>query len=234
MIQAERKAASINKALELAASLATNSPVQIALLEGLAGKSMDPKKNKGTTPAKPVQLAAEPVALTQLTSMANANSRPLLTLITQQLNWPGKPSTAPARDPVKPLTDSERALFEKGRTVYNTICFACHQASGLGLPGLAPTLVGSDWVTGPADKLIRIVTQGLTGPIEVNGTKWQLEMPAVTHLSDEELAAVLTYVRREWENEGTPVTQTDIAATRAKINGRTTAWTAIELQKPLK
>jgi mono/diheme cytochrome c family protein len=59
-------------------------------------------------------------------------------------------------------------------------------------------------------------------------------MPAVTHLSDEELAAVLTYVRREWENEGTPVTQTDIAATRAKINGRTTAWTAIELQKPLK
>jgi mono/diheme cytochrome c family protein len=135
---------------------------------------------------------------------------------------------------VKPLNEAEKALFEKGHTVYNTICFACHQPSGLGLPGLAPTLVGSDWVTGPADRLVRIVLQGLTGPIEVNGTKWQLEMPAVTHLSDEELAAVLTYVRREWENDGTPLTPTEITATRAKISGRTTAWTASELQKPLR
>ena len=89
-------------------------------------------------------------------------------------------------------------------------------------------------MTGPADRLVRIVLQGLTGPIEVNGTKWQLEMPAVTHLSDEELAAVLTYVRREWENDGTPLTPTEITATRAKISGRTTAWTASELQKPLR
>ena len=234
MVQSERKPASMNKALDLAASLKANSPVQIALLEGLSGKSSDPKKNKSTTQAKPIQLAAEPAALLQLTSKANANLSPVLALINQQLNWPGKPSTAPAREPVKPLTEAEKALFEKGRVVYNTICFACHQPSGLGLPGLAPTLVGSDWVTGPPDKLVRIVTQGLTGPIEVNGTKWQLEMPAVTHLSDEDLAAVLTYVRREWENEGTPVTSADITATRAKINGRTTAWTAVELQKPLR
>lgn len=234
VIQAERKPASMNKALDLAASLTANSPVQISLLEGLSGKPSDPKKSKGSTQAKPIQLAAEPAALTQLAATAKPNLSPVLALITQQLTWPGKPSTAPAREPLKPLTESEKAMFEKGRVVYNTICFACHQPSGLGLPGLAPTLVGSDWVTGPADKLIRIVTQGLTGPIEVNGTKWQLEMPAVTHLSDEDLAAVLTYVRREWDNEGTPVSPADITATRAKINGRTTAWTAVELQKPLK
>ena len=233
-IQSERKPASITRLLELATSLAANAPVQTALLEGLSGKSSDPKKAKSNAQAKPVQLAAEPDSLKQLESKAAANVKPLLALISQQLSWPGKPVTVAAREPAKPLTEAEKALFEKGRVVYNTICFACHQPSGLGLPGLAPTLVGSDWVTGPSDRLVRIVLQGLTGPIEVNGTKWQLEMPAVTHLSDEDIAAVLTYVRREWENDGSPLTPTDVTAMRAKIAGRTTAWTATELQKPLR
>lgn len=233
-IQSERKPTSITRVLDIATSLAGNPSVQTAVLEGLSGKPSDPKKAKTNTAAKPIQLASEPDSLKQLESRATPNIKPLLALISQQLSWPGKPATGPVRAPVKPLNEAEKALFEKGRAVYNTICFACHQPSGLGLPGLAPTLVGSDWVTGPADRLVRIVLQGLTGPIEVNGTKWQLEMPAVTHLSDEELAAVLTYVRREWENDGTALTPTDITATRAKISGRTTAWTASELQKPLR
>ena len=79
---------------------------------------------------------------------------------------------------------------------------------------------------------IRDAVAGLTGPIEVGGTKWQLEMPGLPILSDEDIAGVLTYIRREWEHAGSAVSPQQVAAVRAQTKSRTRPWTSGELQKP--
>jgi mono/diheme cytochrome c family protein len=61
-----------------------------------------------------------------------------------------------------------------------------------------------------------------------------MEMPAVTFFTDEQLAALLTYVRREWQNDGTAVKVAEVAKVRAQIAGRTTPWTAGELMKAVR
>jgi mono/diheme cytochrome c family protein len=87
---------------------------------------------------------------------------------------------------------------------------------------------------GPADLTARIVMHGLSGPVTVSGRTWNLEMPPLPHLTDEDIANVLTYMRREWDHTGTPVSAKDIAKIRAATQGRTKAWTATELKKPFK
>ena len=67
------------------------------------------------------------------------------------------------------------------------------------------------------------------GPIEVNGTAWNLEMPGQGHLSDEELAQVLSYVRRAFGHRATTVAPADVTAMRAANKDRKEPWTAGEL-----
>ena len=87
---------------------------------------------------------------------------------------------------------------EDGAQVYNTLCVACHGPDGKGLNGLPP-LVGSDWPKGPAERTIKIVLQGMTGPVEVAGKSYNIDMPPQgAVLSDEKIAAVLTYVRKNF------------------------------------
>jgi mono/diheme cytochrome c family protein len=150
--------------------------------------------------------------------------------VERQITWQGKPGAVEVK--VVPLTPEQQALFSKGKTVYATLCGVCHQPTGAGMPGLAPPLLNSEWVLGPADRAIRIVLGGLTGPVEVAGTKWQLEMPGLPILSDEDVAAAITYIRREWEHSESAVSPQEVAAIRAATKGRTKPWTAEDLQKP--
>ena len=114
---------------------------------------------------------------------------------------------------------------------YVEICQACHQATGLGLPGAFPPLAGSEWVNGRADVPIAIVLKGLQGEITVKGVKYGgAMMPWESVLNDADLAATLTYVRSQWGNRGTPVTAAQVRAVRARFASRTTAWTALELK----
>ena len=99
---------------------------------------------------------------------------------------------------IKPLSPEQMALMEKGRAYYPT-CGNCHGASGAGTAGLAPALAGTEWVTGPPEWLARIILQGLSGPVEVNGETWNGVMPPHGHLAeldDETLAGLMTYLRR--------------------------------------
>jgi mono/diheme cytochrome c family protein len=131
------------------------------------------------------------------------------------------------------LTADQQKLFESGRTVYNTLCAACHQPTGTGMEGLAPALLDSEWVLGSADVLPRIILHGLSGPIKVNNQSWALEMPPLgLALSDEQIAGVLTYIRREWEHNASPISVQAVAKIRAQNKNRTKAWTADELKKP--
>ncbi len=226
----ERRGPKIARLLELAAAQKAGSSRQIALLNGMAGKSAAKAPAKGARTPNLIKLDAAPTSLAALQAEPKAKS--LAAKIERQLTWPGKPGALEVK--VVPLTPEQQALFTKGKVTYTTLCGVCHQPTGAGMPGLAPPLLNSEWVLGPADRAIRIVLGGLTGPIEVAGTKWQLEMPGLPILSDEDVAGALTYIRREWEHSESAVSPQEVAAVRAATKGRTKPWTAEELQKPFK
>ena len=96
-------------------------------------------------------------------------------------------------------------------------CTACHQATGLGLPGVFPPLAGSEWVNGPAENLIRIQLRGLMGPITVAGNEFNSAMPPNHAMSDDQIAEVLTYIRSEWGNTGSAVTADMVKALRSEV-----------------
>src|SRR5258708_17086498 len=102
------------------------------------------------------------------------------------------------------LTADELKRFEAGESIYQLTCIACHQYHGLGLESLAPPLAGSEWVVGSEERLVRIVLQGLRGRVSVKDHVWDMDMPGLSSLDDEEVAEVLTYVRLEWANNAAP------------------------------
>lgn len=140
--------------------------------------------------------------------------------------WPDK---AGAEPPPRPLTVEESRLFGQGRTLYNMTCATCHHGDGGGLEGVAPPLAGVDWVTGPADRSARILLHGLSGPIEVLGKTYNLEMPAFGFMVDDQIAALLTYIRRAWGHSADPVSPAFVSGLRQKYSARERAWSAAEL-----
>ncbi len=118
-----------------------------------------------------------------------------------------------------------------GLEVYAT-CTACHQATGLGLPGAFPPLAGSEWVTGKPEIPIAIVLHGMQGEITVKGTKYnQMMMPWGTTFNDQEIANVVTYIRSQFGNKAPAVTAPQVAAVRTATKARKTQWTVAELKK---
>jgi len=119
-----------------------------------------------------------------------------------------------------------------GKKLFNTpgACVSCHQPNGQGIPGVYPPLAGSEWAQGPEDRVLRILMNGLNGPVSVKGTTYSASaMPAFgpsgSNWSDEKIAAVLSYVRQEWGNKAPPITPETVAAVRALVADHP-AWTA--------
>lgn len=105
--------------------------------------------------------------------------------------------------------------MEKGKRVYMQTCFACHQPTGLGLPGVFPPLAKSDFLLADKDRAIRSVVKGLSGPITVNGKPFNGVMPPVA-LNDEQVANVLTYVANSWGNTSPAFTVDEVRRARAE------------------
>jgi len=114
------------------------------------------------------------------------------------------------------------AAAAQGKRVYESVCGVCHGPDGLGKPGQAPPLAGSEWVnTKGFDRLAHIPLTGLNGPMQVEGKDWSLSMaPMGAALSDADLAAVLTYIRNSWGNKAGEVTTDDVKAVRAALGAR--------------
>ena len=111
------------------------------------------------------------------------------------------------------------AFWELGKKQYDTpgSCVTCHQPTGAGLPGAFPPVAESEWVNGPVENLIRIQLRGIAGPIKVKGVDYNSVMPAMAQQTDEQVAAVLTYVRNSFGNSASAVTPEQVAALRTEV-----------------
>ncbi len=117
----------------------------------------------------------------------------------------------------------------KGKALYLVSCSACHQPNGQGLEGIAPPLAGTRWPSESEDRLARIVLHGLRGPITVAGKEYNLEMPAMGFFDDQDIAAILTYIRGTWGKPSQPATPKTISLIRAQNQDRADSWTIEEL-----
>jgi len=126
--------------------------------------------------------------------------------------------------------------FRKGQKVFMTYCQVCHQSTGLGAPNQFPPLAGSEWVLAKEPgRVIRIVLHGLQGPVTVKGQAFDSAsmIPWKEQLSDDDIAAVLTFIRsnKEWGNDAPPVTAEQVKAVRDKTSSRASQLFVTDLLK---
>lgn len=111
-------------------------------------------------------------------------------------------------------------------------CGQCHMSKGEGVPGAFPPLQANQWVEGVPERMIKVAMFGMEGPLEVHGVLYNGAMPPMGGLlNDEELAAVLTYVRTSWDNTGTEVTADQVAKIRAEYPDKASLWKVEEIVK---
>lgn len=101
-----------------------------------------------------------------------------------------------------------------GKQVYTKYCLSCHQADGRGVSGLNPPLVKTKWVLGDKNTLINIVLRGMDAPIEIQDESYNNTMPAHSHLTDQEIADVLTYVRSNFGNKASAISVKEVKTAR--------------------
>ena len=152
-------------------------------------------------------------------------------LASNQLDFRGSVAQA---DYLKKLAGTPPTPPSPGESIYEMACLPCHQPEGKGLPGVYPPLVGSDWVRSDPARLIKILLHGLTGPVTVAGQDFggpnAVPMPSLGGLTDEQIADVLTFVRKEFGAKASPISPADVKKVRAATGSRAAPWTAEELK----
>lgn len=125
---------------------------------------------------------------------------------------------ATLRPPVQAIGAAAAA---DGKQLFGSKCAACHQATGQGVAGVVPPLVASEWVLGDEKTLSNILLHGINGEIVVKGTPYKGAMPAWKAMSDDELAAVMSYIRADWGNQAAPIKAEVVKAQREATKART-------------
>jgi len=175
---------------------------------------------------KTIALAREPAGWTELSAGSTLLARDATESLSY-LNWPGRPKFDPPKR-VRAMTLEEQKRFERGRSLF-AVCAGCHGSEGQGTPGQIPPLAGSDRAQGPSARAIRVLLQGLEGPLGGASQGAGGSMPPPPFQHDDEIAAVLTYVRQAWGNNGEPVSREEVANVRSQTRGRTAPWKVEEL-----
>jgi mono/diheme cytochrome c family protein len=128
---------------------------------------------------------------------------------------------------------AELTPFERGKKVFSAYCAVCHQPNGLGSETQGyPPLAGSEYVNGGSLRNAMIVLKGLQGPLKVKGKQFGSAVMQSwdKQLSDQKIADVLTYIRQEWGNTGSPVTVEQIAALKKQLANHPDSFTEPDLQ----
>jgi mono/diheme cytochrome c family protein len=135
------------------------------------------------------------------------------------------------------LKGNELNLFNMGKEIYakEGYCSTCHQPDGKGLAASGfPPLTSSQWTLGSDERLIKLTLKGLLGPIEVNGQKYPGQVPMTPFgglLKDEEVAAVLTYVRNSFGNKGPAISPEKVKQVRASTENKKDFYSPEQLLK---
>jgi mono/diheme cytochrome c family protein len=233
-----RDAAAVDSLIALATQ--PNNPLRsMAILRGLdlgleggsGGRGGGGRGGRGTGGAALLSLPAEPTALVSLKEPSNppwlqtkdnvSGLTAVAKRVLARLTWPGKPT--PVVD-VVPLTPEQQKRFAQGQEIYNNLCIACHQPDGQGREKIAPPLVNSRYVVADPGVSTRIVLSGKEGPVG-------LMPPLGGSLSDEQIAAVLTYIRREWGHTASAVEPADVKEVRGMTASRNRPWTEDEVSR---
>jgi mono/diheme cytochrome c family protein len=217
---AERKLDRVERLLSLVASKSTSPAARVALLDGAL--------TAASATRRPLRFPAAPPVLAALGKITPGDLQGRIAKLDASIVWPDKPGVPP-EVVIAPLTPDQQRRFDHGKQLFTAACAACHQPTGLGREGLAPPLVESEWVLGSEQRLIRIVLHGLAGRIGVKGVTYNLDMPALGIFDDEQVADVLTYVRREWEHNAPPVFASTVKQIRALETRRVDSWRQREL-----
>lgn len=106
---------------------------------------------------------------------------------------------------------------DDGKKAYEANCQACHQPNGKGLPGAFPPLAGNPNVTNDKLHVVRTILKGASGPLEVNGQKYNAVMPPMQHISDDDIADIANYVLSSWGNKGAEVTEDEVEEVRVEL-----------------
>jgi len=153
---------------------------------------------------------------------------PAMSRARRAFTWAGDDLAADAK-PLSPLQQQRR---NAGAEFYSSRCASCHGDDGKGLASLAPPLAESPWVTGPSERLARIMLDGLSGEIEVAGTLWNGVMPGhrgQSDFTDEVASGLMTHLHRSWGHTGRAVDPGFIADVRAETADRNAMWTVADL-----
>ncbi len=111
---------------------------------------------------------------------------------------------------------TQEVQIARGKQVYMQVCFACHLPDGQGLPQVFPPLAGSDYLLEDKGRAIRVVLNGMTGPVTVNGETYNSAMPPQDQLNEEQVADVLTYILNAWGNDGGTVSVDDVRRVKSE------------------
>jgi mono/diheme cytochrome c family protein len=216
--------AEVSRMLGWAGEEARPAATRLALLHGL--EQMLPRRRRGADGrvrggnARSLKFMAAPAGLIAAGSSPNAEVKELAGRLLDAADWPGREGDAP-EGPA--LTAAEQARFAAGQKQFTATCAPCHQANGMGLPGVAKPLVGSQWATGSPEAVIRIVLHGKEGEM--------LMPPIGSSLTDDQVAAVLTYVRNEWGNHASAIDPAQVQRIRAATTSHGQAYTEAELSQ---
>ena len=118
------------------------------------------------------------------------------------------------------MTAADPARMQRGQELYVRNCFACHQLDGAGVPGTFPPLAKSDYLLADVERSIKVVCEGLTGDLVVNGQKYSGVMPPVV-LDDPDVADIFTYILNSWGNPGGEVSADTVARVRSRSRIKT-------------
>jgi putative heme-binding domain-containing protein len=224
-------ASRLARLLDLVASTTAERPwITAAIAKGVT--TSNPATSRWP---EPVALSGRPALLSLLEKSPDPAGRGLAARILRIVTWPGDATSREKRPVLQPLTQEQEKRRVQGEAVYAVTCLSCHKGDGLGQPGQAPPLDGSEWVNGSPKTLIRIALHGLRGPVKVAGQEWNMQMPGLGEsalMTDARMAGTLTYVRRAWNNYGSPIDPGQVADVRLSAAGRSSPWTAEELLDP--
>jgi nitrite reductase (NO-forming) len=113
----------------------------------------------------------------------------------------------------KPVAVDLTKSMKAGLEIYSTNCQSCHMENGEGIEDTYPPLASSDYMMADKNRLIKLILNGSSEPMVVNGKTYQGYMPGYP-LNDQEVSDLINFIRNSFENKGGVTTPAEVAAAR--------------------